>query len=81
MRCIGYCYYPHMLPTEYHMFCELKQAVLLLEQEFTPVEIRIGRGKPRLGSSKQEYRCYFIRFRHPIRYLVCGFIRNGLTTG
>lgn len=46
MRCIGYCYYPHMLPTEYHMLCELKQAVLLLEQEFTPAEIRIGRGNP-----------------------------------
>ena len=28
------------------MFCELKQTVLLLEQEFTPVEIRIGRGNP-----------------------------------
>ena len=28
------------------MLCELKQAVLLLEQEFTPAEIRIGRGTP-----------------------------------
>ena len=36
----------HMLPTEYHMLCELKQTVLLLEQELTPVEIRIGRETP-----------------------------------
>ena len=28
------------------MLCELKQTVLLLEQELTPVEIRIGRETP-----------------------------------
>ena len=52
------------------MLCELKQTVLLLEQEFTPVEIRIGWASARLGSLKQEYRC-----------CSSGFIRNSLTTG
>ena len=36
----------HMLPTGYHMLCELKQAVPLLEWELTPAEIRIGWGSP-----------------------------------
>lgn len=61
------------------MFFELKQAVLSLGQELTPAEIRIGR-KPRPGSLKQEYRRFIIRFRRPIRHLVCGFARIGLTT-
>ena len=35
-----------MLPTGYHMLCELKQTVPLLEWELTPAEIRIGRETP-----------------------------------
>ena len=35
-----------MLPTGYHMLCELKQTVPLLERELTPAEIRIGRETP-----------------------------------
>ena len=61
------------------MLCELKQAVPLLEREFTPAEIRIGR-EPRPGSLKQEYRRFIIRFRRPIRHLVCGSGRISLTT-
>lgn len=63
------------------MLCELKQTVPPLGWELTPAEIRTGRETFRPGSLKQECRRYFIRFRRPIRHLVCGFARNGLATG
>ena len=40
----------------YHILCELKQTVPLLEWELTPAEIRIGRETFRPGSLKQEHR-------------------------
>ena len=58
------------------MFCELKQAVPLLERELTPVEIRIGRGTPSWVVETGTPTFY-----HPVRHLVCGFAGNGLTIG
>ena len=45
------------------MLCELKQTVLLLEQELTPVEIRIGRGNPSPWVAEAGMPSFFIRFR------------------
>ena len=43
---IAYRYYLYIPTATYHLRCELKQTVPLLERELTPAEIRIGRGTP-----------------------------------
>lgn len=49
------------------MGCELKQTVPLLEWEFTPAEIRIGRGNPSPWVAEAGTPLLFNRF-HPQRF-------------